>query len=127
MRLAWFSPLPPVRSGIADYSAELLPLLGRDHDVTAFVGSEAELAWARPGVAVRVAHDFVWTRRQRPFDLVVHQLGNSACHDYAWPYLFRYAGLLVLHDAHLHQARAHALLRRRRVAAYRAELAFSHP
>ena len=28
MRIAWFSPLPPVRSGIAAYSADLLPRLG---------------------------------------------------------------------------------------------------
>ncbi|HBL26059.1 MAG TPA: hypothetical protein DD490_04405 [Acidobacteria bacterium] len=33
MRLAWFSPLPPARSGIADYSAELLPHLAEHLEV----------------------------------------------------------------------------------------------
>ena len=41
-----------------------------------------------------------------PYDLTVFQLGNAACHDYMWAYLFRYPGLVVLHDAQLHQARA---------------------
>ena len=44
-----------------------------------------------------------------------------------WPYLFKWPGLVVLHDAHLHHARAWSLLRRRREADYRAELAFNHP
>ena len=47
-------------------------------------------------------------------------------HDYLWPYLFRYPGLTVLHDAHLHHARA-ALLRTRRADDYRAEFAANHP
>jgi len=33
VRVAYFSPLPPERSGIADYSALLLPALSRSIDV----------------------------------------------------------------------------------------------
>jgi len=33
MRIAWFSPLPPVRSGIAAYSAEVLPHLTAHFDI----------------------------------------------------------------------------------------------
>ena len=42
--------------------------------------------------------------------MIVYQLGNSAAHDFIWAYLFRYPGLLVLHDAQVHQARALWLL-----------------
>ena len=75
------------------------------------------------------AQEFVWHHRRRPYDLAVYQLGNAACHDYMWAYLFRYPGLVVLHDAQLHQARALALLRRLapRRADYFAELAANHP
>ena len=62
-----------------------------------------------------------------PYDLTVYQVGNSSHHDYLWPYLFRYPGLTVLHDAHLHHARAAPLLRTRRAADYRAEFAANHP
>ena len=131
MRIAWFSPLPPHRSGIAAYSREILACL-TSHAVEAFVddgsGREAVAAtWPMPGVAVRGAHDFVWRHAGQPYDLVVYQLGNDLCHDYMWPYLVRYPGLVVLHDAQLHQARARGLIRQHREDEYRAEAAYCHP
>jgi glycosyltransferase involved in cell wall biosynthesis len=145
MRLAWFSPLAPVRSGIATYSAMILPRLapGRaidvfvDDEVWAAGGPEAArpehpdrrslpgIAWA--GCTIRPAHDFVPAHHLQPYDLIVHQLGNARCHDYQWPYLLRFPGLVVLHDAQVHQSRAAALLSRGRKDDYRAEFAFCHP
>jgi glycosyltransferase involved in cell wall biosynthesis len=128
MRLAWFTPLRPVTSGIADYSADVLPAVGARHSVEVFVASAAERAWAAPaGVTVHDAHDFPWRVHRRQYDLVVYQLGNAWCHDYMWPYLFAYPGLVILHDLHLHHARAWSLLRRKRQADYRAEFEFNHP
>ncbi len=129
MRVALFSPLPPVRSGIADYTAELLGALSARHAIDAFVATEAERAAAPASAAyaVRSAHEFVWARERTPYDVVVYQMGNAWCHDYMWPYLFRWPGLVVLHDAHLHHARAWSLLRRKRDAHYRTELAYNHP
>ena len=118
MRIAWFSPLPPVRSGIASYSAEIVPRLRRGHVIDLFVDGPS----AVPGAAS--AHDFVWTHQRDPYDLIVYQLGNASCHDYMWAYLARYPGLVVLHDARLHQARARQLLMANRADDYRAELAY---
>ncbi|MDQ1348366.1 MAG: hypothetical protein QG573_1740, partial [Acidobacteriota bacterium] len=36
MRIAWVSPLPPSSSGIADYSATLLPYLAERHELELF-------------------------------------------------------------------------------------------
>jgi len=113
MRLAWFSPLPPVRSGIAAYSAELLPHLAARSAVDCFTESNA--------------HDFVWKARRQPYDLIVYQLGNAPCHDYMWAYLAAYPGLVVLHDARLHHARARSLLHQRRFDDYRREFHYDHP
>lgn len=116
MRVAWFSPLPPSPSGIAAYSAELLPLLEAGGlDIDTFTEENAR--------------DFVWKQRRTPYDLTVFQMGNAACHDYMWAYLFRYPGLLVLHDAQLHQARALWLTRRwkPRREDYLSELRANHP
>lgn len=131
MRIAWFSPLPPHRSGIAAYSADVLAGL-RGHDIDAFVddtlGQEATGRVAPiPGVAIRGAHEFVWRRARRAYDVVVYHLGNGTAHDYMWPYLVRHPGLVVLHDAQLHQARAQALIRQRRETDYAAEFTYSHP
>jgi glycosyltransferase involved in cell wall biosynthesis len=131
MRIAWFSPLPPSRSGIAAYSADVLARLV-SHEIEAFVddgtGQQAVSgALPIPGVAIRGAHEFVWRRVRHPYDLVVYHVGNDRAHDYLWPYLVRYPGLVVLHDAQLHQARAQGLIRRRRQADYKAEFTYSHP
>ena len=141
MRLAWFSPLAPVRSGIASYSTMVLPALAARHDIALFVGddvwaarrSEARVgtdgfaAVASPWGPIRSAYDFAPIHRAQPFDLVVYQLGNAGCHDHMWAYLTRYPGLVVLHDAQLHQSRAHALIARGRADDLRAELRFGHP
>src|ERR671911_1360848 len=118
MRIAWFSPMPPVRTGIASCSAELVTALRRRHQIDVY-GDKA------PGG--ESAHDFVWRHRLHRYDLTVYQVGNSSHHDYLWPYLFRFPGLTVLHDGHLHHARAAALLRTRRASAYRAEFSANHP
>ena len=112
-RLAWFSPLPPARSGIAAYSADLVPRLGPSHAIDCF--SEA------------TARDFVWKARRDPYDLVVYQLGNAPCHDYMWGYLAAFPGLVVLHDARLHHARARDLLQQERFDDYRREFWYDHP
>src|SRR5690606_15672291 len=129
VRLAIFSPLPPVRSGIAAYTAELLTALAPRHAIEVFVASadEQRAAAVPAGVCVRSAHDFVWARRRTPYDLVVYQLGNATCHDYMWPYLVRWPGLVVLHERHLQHARARRLLQLKRADDYTAELFFSHP
>lgn len=125
-RLAWFTPLPPTRSGIAAYSAELLPALADTHRIDVFVDAPAGVR--APGATeVHDAHDFVWRHARRPYDLIVYQLGNSPCHDYLWPYLVRYPGLAVLHDGQLHHARARALIAAGRAGDYRAEFAYNHP
>jgi glycosyltransferase involved in cell wall biosynthesis len=126
MRLAWFSPLPPVRSGIATYSAAIVPRLCRDHRIDVFVDrrSGAPRGVVRGGPGVFDAHDFVWKHQREPYDLSVYQMGNASCHDYMWAYLAHYPGLVVLHDARLHQARARQLLSANRAGDYRAEFAY---
>jgi glycosyltransferase involved in cell wall biosynthesis len=113
MRVAWFSPLPPVRSGIAAYTAELIPHLADTFAIDCYGESNA--------------HDFVWMHQRQPYDLTVYQLGNARCHDYMWAYLVRYPGLVVLHDARLHHARARHLLAEKRVDDYRQEFRYDHP
>ncbi|HUR34019.1 MAG TPA: hypothetical protein VM032_09520, partial [Vicinamibacterales bacterium] len=123
MRLAWFSPMPPARSGVASCSRELVSALRDQHSIDVFV-DDPLVTGSADG---RSAHDFLWHHRLTPYDLTVYQVGNSSSHDYLWPYLFRFPGLAVLHDVRLHHARAAALLRRNRVSDYRAEMAANHP
>jgi glycosyltransferase involved in cell wall biosynthesis len=135
-RLAWFTPWPPQRSGVAGRSAEVVPLLAErglgidvfvDERVVPVTGRAPDAPPAQGQVRVQTAHDFPWRHARGQYDLVVYQLGNSSTHDFTWPYLFRWPGLVVLHDTSLHHARAQALLGRLRLDAYRAEFAWNHP
>src|SRR6185369_11264536 len=119
MRLACFTPLEPVRSGISAYAAELLPALAARHEVDVYVEDAVWRQYQSPpaperafGARVCRAHDFVPRQVLAPYDLILYQLGNATCHEYMWPYVMRYPGLVILHDGELHHARAKALLRR---------------
>jgi glycosyltransferase involved in cell wall biosynthesis len=81
LRVAYYSPLPPERSGIADYSALLLPALRREIDVV---------------VARR-------RRRAPAADVALYHVGNSPiAHDWIVQALRRRPGVVVLHELVLH-------------------------
>lgn len=142
MRLAWFSPLPPVHSGISAYSLDVLAGLD-GHEVDLYVedrvwhaagghlhagkGTRTVPLDGPLGLPLYRAYDFAVAHERAPYDLVVYQMGNAGCHRYMWPYLLRWPGLVVLHDAALHHARAQALLLDKRPDDYRAEFRFNHP
>jgi glycosyltransferase involved in cell wall biosynthesis len=82
VRVAYYSPLPPERSGIADYSALLLPALERLIDV-----------------------DVVRRGRTRPVaaDVALYHVGNDPeSHGWIVDALRRRPGVVVLHDFVLH-------------------------
>jgi glycosyltransferase involved in cell wall biosynthesis len=98
MKVAYYSPLPPERSGIADYSALLLPALRQRMEV--------ELA-----------------RRRRPVprrtDVTLYHVGNDPqAHGWIVDALRRRPGLVVLHDLVLHHLVAGLTLARGRPAEY---------
>lgn len=97
MRLAYFSPLPPAASGIADYSAELLPYLAAEIDVELFADAPA------PSVAGLPVHSYrSFAPRAAEFDLPVYHMGNSPLHAYIYATAQQIPGLVVLHDVVLH-------------------------
>jgi glycosyltransferase involved in cell wall biosynthesis len=96
-RLAFVSPLPPARSGIAAYSADLLPELARHYDI--------DLVLAQDGVD-DIALDTRFAQRTvewfdanaHAFDHIVYQFGNSTFHTHMFGLLERHPGVVVLHD-----------------------------
>jgi glycosyltransferase involved in cell wall biosynthesis len=81
MRVAYYSPLPPSRSGIADYSALLLPALRERIDVVV----------AEPG------------KRAPGADVALYHVGNDPdAHGWIVDALRERPGLVVLHEYVLH-------------------------
>ena len=120
MRLAFFSPLPPAATGIAEYSADLLAILSEGHEIDAFHDQESiEPARLPEGCGLHRAAAFPDRHRQRPYDLTVYQMGNGRDHAFLYDHLSRVPGLLVLHDLVLHHSRAAQFLEAEPVRAWR--------
>jgi len=103
IRIAWVSPLPPTRSGIADYSRELLSHLASDRlEIELVVSAQAVVD---AGLASRypVINEHEVHRRHdtAPFDLFVYHIGNSDLHVYMLDLMRRFPGLAVLHEVFL--------------------------
>jgi glycosyltransferase involved in cell wall biosynthesis/uncharacterized protein YbaR (Trm112 family) len=101
----WVTPLPPVGSGIAQYSSDILRSVSHqwDFEVLSEPGSGASPADGRRSISLRSAQSN--SRR-------IIQIGNSACHPYAYKLAARPGAVLVLHDVVLHHARLAEFVRR---------------
>lgn len=100
MRIAYFSPLPPLRSGIADYSGELLPYLARHVEIDLFTDGTY-----RPSLELSArfpVHDygrFARLHQQRGYDVCLYQMGNDVrFHEYVYRALLERPGVVVLHE-----------------------------
>ena len=99
MKVAYYSPLPPERSGIADYSALLLPALQERADVVVPARGQ--------------------TKPPRGTELSVYHVGNNPdVHGWIVDALRRTPGIVVLHDFVLHHLVAGLTLARKDVAGY---------
>jgi 2-polyprenyl-3-methyl-5-hydroxy-6-metoxy-1,4-benzoquinol methylase/glycosyltransferase involved in cell wall biosynthesis len=101
MKLAYFSPLTPQRSGISDYSEELLPHLARGAEITLFVDGFAPAN--RELVARFAVRDFAREpaalRSLAEFDAVVYHLGNDhRYHAGILEAMREHPGVAVFHD-----------------------------
>jgi glycosyltransferase involved in cell wall biosynthesis/SAM-dependent methyltransferase len=93
MRVAFFSPLPPARSGIADYSEALAGALGRFAEVEVFADADRPFDPAR-------------------FDIALYHLGNNPYHGFVYEAALRHPGVAVMHESNLHHLIADLTIKR---------------
>jgi len=91
MRVACYTPLPPARSGIADYSEALLEPMRRLVEVETISSAGA------PAPAC---------------DIALYQVGNNAHHSFVYEAALAQPGVVVLHEANLHHLIAEMTIRR---------------
>ncbi|SFD85531.1 glycosyltransferase [Massilia yuzhufengensis] len=95
-KLAYVSPLPPVKSGIADYSAELVPELAKYYDIELVVGQDSVNDARLEGFPLRSAD---WLRAHaHGFERVLYHVGNSHAHQHMFDLIREVPGIVVLHD-----------------------------
>jgi len=124
-RLAAFTPLPPSRSGIADYSAAFLPFLERYFDIDVYV-DESSGAGEHLGGSIRVLPHGAFAAQCDQYELILYDLGNSEFHAYMLDYIERYPGVIVLHDAYLGGLYGHMEFALGQSGRFEAEMLKSH-
>lgn len=125
MKIAYFSPLPPTRSGIADHSAELLPYLAAHADITLFAEEPMAVAEEiREQFKVRPLTDYPAAQWQ--YDLPLYHMGNSHHHEAIYQMSLAYPGLVVLHEPGLHHFIADRTIGQGNRIGYIRELAYAH-
>jgi hypothetical protein len=93
MRIAFFSPMPPSRSGIADYSAALVPPLKEFAEVEVFSSAHSRLD-------------------RSSFDCALYQIGNNGHHTFVYEQALEWPGVVVMHEANLHHLIAEMTIKR---------------
>ncbi|WP_199543253.1 glycosyltransferase [Paraburkholderia kururiensis] len=96
-RLAMVSPLPPERTGIADYVSELLPTLGETYDITV-ISPQQEVLPGPAGEKFDVKPIEWFEENADLFDRVAYQMGNSPFHVHMFDLMRRYPGVVIAHD-----------------------------
>ena len=99
--VAWFSPMPPARTGVAHYSSIVVPALSQHVDLA--VGPPA-------------------TGNRQP----IYHLGNNPFHEQIYVCAMREPGIVVLHDVVLHHLIVEMTLARGDVEGYVEALRASH-
>jgi glycosyltransferase involved in cell wall biosynthesis/SAM-dependent methyltransferase len=93
MRVAFFSPLPPARSGIADYSQALIENLKPLVELEVFSGPHQPFDPAR-------------------FDIALYHVGNNGHHGFVYETALRHPGVVVMHESNLHHLMADLTIKR---------------
>jgi glycosyltransferase involved in cell wall biosynthesis len=117
-RLAFFSPMPPEKSGVADYAYNLFKEL-RNHyaiDVFHHESYTPDVTWTGEAESVASVAMFERLMSVRNYRGHLYQMGNSRYHQYLYSLMLLRPGVTTLHDfclAGFHLWRGHAMGRPR--------------
>lgn len=99
-KLAFFSPVKPIKSGISDYSEELIRFLCKKYQIFVFIDdSYTEKQCPNIENTFYLNHRlFPITSKILGIKKIVYQIGNNYYHNYMFKYINKNHGIVVLHD-----------------------------
>lgn len=124
-RLAFVSPLPPERTGIADYAVQLLPALLDYFEIELVVQQDKVTLPATLAALPQRSADW-FAGHADEYDQVIYQFGNSPFHSHMFQLLQDRPGVVVLHDFFLSGVLAYEQMRGTMPGAWAEALYHSH-
>lgn len=96
-RLIYVSPMPPQKTGISQYSIELIKSLSQYYDIEVIVDNDFLIdTTLNDDLSIR---DILWFNENvTNSDRVIYHIGNSPFHAYMLNLIARFPGVLVMHD-----------------------------
>jgi hypothetical protein len=100
LKINWFSPLPPARSGIAHYAMQVLPVLAARHEVIIWTDQD-QVAPEVHQIARVARYDPAappWRELNNGTVSIYHMGNHPEFHGGIWRVSAQQAGIVVLHD-----------------------------
>ena len=117
MKIGYFSPLSPVKSGISEYSErEVLPYIMEYFDIDVITDRD----YKPTNKFIQENFKIIpYTKFENKYDLLVYHMGNNPYHEYMYKMALKYPGLLILHDPFLHHLQVHMTVAKKDEKGYR--------
>ncbi len=108
-KIAYVSPFPPQRSGIADYSFEIVQNLKQYVDITIYLEDEKQ-SFA-DDLDLETKNISLLPQEISKYDCVIYHIGNNTnFHTKIYKMAWQYPGIVVIHDFNIHPFLADAFL-----------------
>jgi len=100
MKIAYFTPLSPIQSGISEYSEkELLPYLSKYCNIDIIIDKNYEPS----NNSIKENFKIIsYEKFENKYDLLLYHIGNNPYHGYVFQEALKNPGVVVLHDPFLH-------------------------
>jgi len=103
MRIAYFSPLSPLKSGIVDYSEiDLLPFLKKYCEIDLYIDSGYKPTNHNITKNFKIYNYKEFVKKADRYDTILYHIGNNPLHAYIYKILKKYPGIIILHDLFIH-------------------------
>lgn len=98
-KIAFFTPLPPVKSGISDFSNDLIRVLSNYLKIDVYIddGYDPTTNFNK-NVKIFNHSCFLENYKTNLYNQVIYQVGNSIYHIYMFKYIFNIPGIIECHD-----------------------------
>lgn len=127
IRVAFFSPFRPQKSGISDFCEELLPYLQDKLEIEIFTDTKLSNEKITSLFLIHPLSDFDKEEVRNRFQMFWYQIGNNHIfHEDIYRMFLKYPGVVELHDLSIHSFMAMITIDRGDVKGYRELMRYCH-